>query len=303
MFSLFRSARKGIANLNGKVVVITGAASGIGRALAFELAAKGCNLALVDIDEKGLATLLLELQKTQSEGFVTTHLADVANRERMSTLAPEVAAEHSSIHVLINNAGIAYEGPFPQTPLEDWDRVIDVNLWSVIYGCHFFMPYLAKVDRGHIVNLSSLFGIVGMAGQSAYCATKFAVRGLSEALWEELRDTSVGVTVVHPGAIATDIMKRSKGDDPELLERIDDWYARNALPPEKAAAQIVRAIEKGKHRLLITHDATLGDLVKRWMPVFGNKIFNDAVIRELGVGDVRQKRADQWQMTMVDDDS
>ena len=125
----------------------------------------------------------------------------------MQELAGEVVAAHGAVHVLINNAGIGHEAAFPQTSLDDWERIVDVNLWGVIYGCHFFMPHLAKVDRAHIVNVSSLFGIVAMPGQSAYCATKFAVRGLSESLWEELRATSVGLTVVHPAAVATDIMK------------------------------------------------------------------------------------------------
>ena len=148
-----------------------------------------------------------------------------------------------------------------------------MNLWGVIYGCHFFMPHLAKVDRGHIVNLSSLLGIVAMPGQSAYCATKFAVRGLSESLAEELRATSVGLTVVHPAAVATGIMKRAKGDDPELLQRISRWYERHAISPERAAARIIRAIEKGTPRLLITPEAAFGDVLKRLMPVTGNKLF------------------------------
>ncbi|MEZ4461964.1 MAG: SDR family NAD(P)-dependent oxidoreductase [bacterium] len=298
LFSLL-PGRKGIPKLAGKVVVITGAASGIGRELALQLAAKGCTLALVDIDEDRLNALGAHLR--ESNFVATTHQANVADRDRMAALAAEVAAAHGGIDVLINNAGIAYEGPFPQTSLEDWDRMIGVNLWSVIYGCHFFMPYLAKAERGHIVNLSSLFGIVGMAGQTAYCTTKFAIRGLSESLWEELRATSVGLTVVHPGGIATDIMKRAKGDDPELLGRLSDWYERNAMPPHKAAAKIVRAIETGKPRLLITPEATLGDMLRRVMPVLGNKLFGDAVIRILGVEDTRQKRSDQWQATMVDE--
>ncbi len=298
----FLPASKGLPRLAGKVVVVTGAASGIGRELALQLASKGCRLALVDIDEQGLAVLVTHLSETHADCTVTTHIANVADRERMRTLAPEVAAAHGIIHVLINNAGIAHEGPFPQTSLEDWDRMIGVNLWSVIYGCHFFMPYLAKADRAHIVNLSSLFGIVGMAGQTAYCTTKFAVRGLSESLWEELRATSIGLTVVHPGGIATNIMKRAQGDDPELLGRVSDWYEKNAMPPHKAAAKIVRAIETGQSRLLITPEATFGDLLRRVMPVAGNKVFGDAVIRILGVQDMRQKRSDQWQTTMVEGD-
>jgi len=207
------------------------------------------------------------------------------------------------VHLLINNAGIAYEGAFPQTTLEAWERMVAVNLWGVIYGCHFFMPHLAKVERGHIVNMSSLLGIIGMAGQSAYSATKFAVRGLSESLWEELRATSIGLTVVHAGGVATNIMKTAQGDDPELLERLSSWYERNAMRPEKAAAKIIKAVQKGKPRLLITPEATLGDLLKRLLPVFGNKMMSDAVIRGLGEQGMREKRIKRWQETMVDGDS
>jgi short-subunit dehydrogenase len=221
----------------------------------------------------------------------------------MRELAPEVAAAHGAVHLLINNAGIGYEAPFSQTSLEAWERVVAVNLWSVIYGCHFFMPYLARVERAHIVNLSSLFGVIGMAGQSAYCTTKFAVRGLSESLWEELRATSIGLTVVHPGSVATNIMDSAEGDDLELLERVSCWFERNAIPPQKAAGQIITAVRRGHARLLITKEAIFADFVKRLLPVTGNKIMGDAVIREIGLEDIREKRRIQWQKTMLEDDS
>jgi short-subunit dehydrogenase len=164
------------------------------------------------------------------------------------------------------------------------------------------MPHLAKVDRGHIVNISSLFGLFGMAGQTAYSTTKFAVRGLSESLWEELRPTSIGLTVVHPGGVATNIMKNAQGDDPELLKRVSSWYERKAMSPQKAAAKIIKAIEKGKPRLLITPEATFGDLLKRLMPVTGNKLLSDAVIRFIGEEAMPKKRLEQWQETMVHGD-
>ena len=293
------TARKGIRDLKGKVAVVTGAANGIGRAVAAGLWEKGCHLALVDLDHDGLTSLASLLTQSRRDQTATTHIADVGDRVRMSELAGEVVAAHRSVHVLINNAGIGYEAAFPQTSLDDWDRLVDVNLWSVIYGCHFFMPHLAKVDRAHIVNLSSLFGIVAMPGQTAYCATKFAVRGLSESLWEELRATSIGLTVVHPGAVATSIMKRAKGDDAELLQRVSRWYERKAIPPERAAALIIRAIENGTPRLVITPEAAFGDFLKRLMPVTGNRLFSDLVIRALGVEDMRAKRITQWRETMM----
>jgi len=287
----------GIPKLEGRTAIITGAASGIGRQLAIQLAGHGAHLALVDIDEAGLAALRDQLG---SAGRVSLHTADVSNREAMAALAPEVAAAHDQLHILINNAGIGYEAAFPQTDLDAFDRVLGINLWGVIHGCHFFMPYLAKADAAHIVNMSSLFGFVGMPGQTAYCASKYAVRGLSEALWEELRTTTVGLTVVHPGGVATNIMKTSGGDDPELMAYLASWYEDNAYPPDRAAGHIITAIRRGKRRLLITPEATFADLARRLMPVWGNKIVADLFIRVLKLEHMRKIRSDQWQRTMVD---
>jgi short-subunit dehydrogenase len=292
--------KKGIPALGDKVAVVTGAASGIGRALAVALRGKGCRLALVDSDRDGLAQVERELVASGGTRKLTTHVADVGDRARMRELAREVAEAHGAVHVLIDNAGIGFEAAFQRTSLEDWDRIVAVNLWGVIHGCHFFLPYLAKVECAHIVNVSSLFGIVAMPGQSAYTATKFAVRGLSESLWEELRATSIGLTVVHPGAVATNIMKRAKGDDPDLMRRIVAWYERHAITPESVAARIVRAVEKGTPRLLVAPESGFGDLLRRLMPVMGNKLFTDAAIRLLGVEDMRAKRAKQWRETMVE---
>jgi short-subunit dehydrogenase len=295
-------SRKGIPGLTGKVAVVTGAANGIGRALAQGLFTKGCRLALVDLDRDGLTRLQQELGAAGGSQTVTTHVVDVGDRERMRELAREVAGAHGAVHLLINNAGVGYEAAFPQTGLEEWDRIVSVNLWGVIHACHFFLPHLAKVDRAHIVNMSSLFGIVAMPGQTAYSTTKFAVRGFSESLAEELRATTVGLTVVHPGAVATGIMKRTRGDDPELLQRLVTWYERNAMAPDLVAAKIIRAIETGSPRVVVTPEAFFGDFLKRLLPVSGNKIFVDFVIRVLGVEHMRAKRIQQWRETMVEGD-
>ena len=186
------------------------------------------------------------------------------------------------------------------TPLDDWDFVIGANLWGVIHGCHFFMRHLAKAERAHIVNVSSLLGIAAIGGQSAYAATKFAVRGLSEALWEELRPTTVGLTVVHPGAVATGILRRARGEDPELLQRLDRWYERHAIRADRVSARIVLAIEKGTPRLLIGAETRFADAVKRLMPVWGNRLVTDIAIRTFDVEDVRAKRFARWRATMVD---
>jgi len=293
---------KGLSELDGKVAVITGAASGIGRALAMGLWNKGCHLALIDLNDERLSQLRSELTETGKDRRVSVHTTDVADKTRMKETSTDIVDAHQAVHLLINNAGIGYEAPFPQVSLDAWEHVIAVNLWGTIYGCHFFMPYMAKTEQAHIVNISSLFGIVGMAGQTAYCATKYAVRGFSESLWEELRDTTISVTVVHPGSVATDIMKTSEGDDPELMQRIAKWYDDNAIPPEKAAKQIITAVQKGSPRLLITAEVKLTDWVKRLMPVRGNKIIGDLVIRTLDLEDMREKRRQQWQRTMIDGD-
>jgi NAD(P)-dependent dehydrogenase (short-subunit alcohol dehydrogenase family) len=295
-----RTPRKGIRDLNGKVAVVTGAASGIGRALAMGLANKGCRLALVDVDAESLARLHEQLSESARGGSVTTHVADVSDRARMRGLADEVVAAHRAVHVLVNNAGVAYEAAFPQMRLEDWDHIVGVNLWGVIHGCHFFMRHLAKAEHAHIVNVSSLLGLVALPGQSAYSATKFAVRGLSEALREELRPTSVGLTVVHPGAVATAILRHGRGDDPDLLRRLDRWYARHALAPERASELIIGAIEQGTPRLLIGRETAFADFVIRLLPTVGSRLIADIAIRTFGVGDMRAKRLAQWRATMVD---
>ena len=290
---------KGIRQLDKRVAIVTGAASGIGRALATGLSSKGCHLALIDVDEPGLAAVRKVLSESRPDRRVTTHVADVADPHRMEDVAREVSVAHGALHILINNAGITYESPFPQTSLADWDRIIGVNLRGVIHGCHFFLPHLAKVDRAHIVNLSSLFGFVAMSGQTAYCTTKFAVSGFSEALREELSPTSIGLTVVYPGAVATNMMRRAKGHDPDLLERVSRWYEKHAMPPDRAAARIVRAIERGSPRLVITVEATCADWLKRVMPVTANTLMTRAVVRFMGGEDMRAKRLALWQESMV----
>lgn len=298
-FAFWRSAPKVIPRLPGRVAVVTGAAHGIGRALAIGLRERGCHLALVDVDAEGLTHVASSLAASRHDQRVTLHVADVSDRVRMRELAQEVASAHGVVDVLINSAGIAHEAAFPQTSLEEWDRIIAVNLLGVIHGCHFFLPYLARADRGHIVNLSSLLGVVAMPGQCAYTATKFGVRGFSEALQEELRMTSVGLTLVHPGAVATGIMLRARGDDPDLLRRIDGWYERNALRPDRVAERIIRAIERGTPRLLIGADAVFGDVLKRLLPVAGNALFVNVAIRMLGVEYMRARRLAQWRRTML----
>ena len=258
--------------LQDRVAVVTGAASGIGRATAVLLAQRGCDLALVDIDEAGMKQTAESIEAVGRR--VTQHVADVADIERMRELPDEIVSLHQHVHILMNNAGVAVGDTFEDHRLEDFERIVGINFWGVVYGCKFFLPYLKQQEEAHIVNLSSLFGLMGIPGQSSYCATKFAVRGLSEALLVELADTSVGVTSVHPGGIQTNIARSARstmGD--EMRQSAQQLFDRIGMPPERAAAKIVRAIERGKHRCIISRETYLADWLKRISPAGTQRLF------------------------------
>ncbi|MGE3672806.1 MAG: SDR family NAD(P)-dependent oxidoreductase, partial [Polyangiaceae bacterium] len=168
----------------GRVAVVTGAASGIGRATALELAAAGCHLALADLNEAGL-----ESARKQAEALgvrVTTHRVNVADLKAMERFVDEVVAAHGGVNILINNAGVAATSAFEEQSLSDYEWLVGINFWGVVYGCKLFLPHLKRADEAHIVNISSMFGLTGIPTQTAYCATKFAVRGFTESLWVEL---------------------------------------------------------------------------------------------------------------------
>src|SRR3546814_248744 len=188
--------------LNDKVVVITGAGSGIGRALALNAAGKGALLALSDVDEAGLAETV-DLVKNASAREVRADRVDVADRAAMTAYAASVADQFGRVNVVVNNAGVALAGNFEEMDYADMEWIVGINFWGVIHGTKEFLPHLIASGDGHVVNLSSLFGLLSIPGQSAYNATKYAVRGFSEAIREELLIAGhpVGVTVVHPGGI------------------------------------------------------------------------------------------------------
>ena len=186
------------------VAVLTGAGSGIGRALAIELAARCGGLALADVDREGLAETCAQLGATSS-CRVSEHLVDVADRAAMTQFRDEVLATHGAVHLLVNNAGVALIGTVEEVSLEDLDWLLGINLHGVLHGVKLFLPTLLQQDRSHIVNISSVFGIIAPPGQAAYAASKFAVRGFTEALRHELSGSRVGVSVVHPGGIRTEI--------------------------------------------------------------------------------------------------
>src|SRR6202158_485690 len=250
------------------VAVVTGAGSGIGRALARQLAVAGSALALADIDEAGLQQTAASLSERGVQ--LTTHVMDVSDESAMQAFAQDVAARHGRVTLLINNAGVALHGTFEEISLDDLRWLMGINFWGVVYGVKYFLPLLKKEPRAHIVNISSLFGIVAPAGQSAYSASKFAVRGFTEALRHELEGTSVFVSCVHPGGIRTPIARRARlgantaaGAGDEAVARFDRLGQRMA---GAGSARILRGVERREPRILIGRDARQIDLLQRLRP-------------------------------------
>lgn len=263
--------------LSEGVAVVTGAGSGIGRALAQRLAAAGSALALADIDETGLQQTAQSLAKTsapsassKSVPFVTTHVVDVAKEESVKSLAADVNSRHGRVTLLINNAGVALHGDFEEISLDDLRWLMDINFWGAVYGVKYFLPMLRREPRAHIVNLSSVFGLIAPAGQAAYSASKFAVRGFTEALRHELAPTNVCVSCVHPGGIRTPIALHARLGASTPAARREQGLARfeklARTPPETAAAVILRGVERREPRILIGMDARQIDILQRLRP-------------------------------------
>src|SRR6266849_3974657 len=194
--------------LSDGVAVVTGAGSGIGRALAQQLAAAGSALALADVDEAGLLQTAQSLEKKSA--LVSTHVVDVADEAAVRSFAEDANKRHGRVTLLINNAGVALHGDFEEVSLDDFRLLMNINFWGTVYGVKFFLPVLKREKRAQIVNISSVFGMIAPAGQCAYAASKFAVRGFTEALRHELEGSNVGVSCVHPGGIRTQIARRAR---------------------------------------------------------------------------------------------
>ncbi|MCW2740739.1 MAG: Short-chain dehydrogenase/reductase [Blastococcus sp.] len=254
----------------GGTAVVTGAASGIGEALATQLADRGSSLVLVDRDEDRLDDVAGRLRAAHPALTVDTHIADLSDDEQTAALAQTLATEHPETTLLVNNAGVALGGRFDQVTLEEFDWVMAVNFRSVVRLTHALLPALKAHPGAHLVNVSSVFGIFAPAGQAAYAASKFAVRGFSEAVRHELAENGVGVTVVHPGGIKTRIAESARtgsGVSAEEYEQGRKQFAKLlSMPPETAAAQIMAAIEKRRPRLLIGWSAKVPDVLVRLMP-------------------------------------
>ena len=245
-------------SLDDKVVVITGAGSGIGRALAVACARRGSLLALSDVDDAGLAQTVALAEDAGARAVRSDHV-DVADRAALAAYASAVAEHFGRVNVVVNNAGVALAGEFLDLEYDDIDWIMGINLGGVLNGTKEFLPHLIASGEGHVVNLSSLFGLVPMPGQSIYNATKFAVRGMSEALRIEMLQAGhpVGVTVVHPGGIKTAIARNARvsaKEDKEATARLfDKKLAR--MTPERAAEIILRGVERDRARVLVGLDA------------------------------------------------
>jgi short-subunit dehydrogenase len=270
-------SRHPMTAIRGAAAAVTGAASGIGRALALELAARGCNLALADRDETGLQAVAAEIAKAHSQKAhsqkVTTHRVDVGEPGQIEAFAQAAVSAHPGLNIVVNNAGVALLGQFDEIDQAQMDWLMNINFWGVVHATRAFLPHLARRREAHIVNLSSLFGLIAPPGQTAYAAAKFAVRGFSESLRHELQmaKSPVRLSVVHPGGVATNIARNSRTgvgmtDNARRAQSIERFDAIARTTPAAAARRIIQGIENNAPRILIGNDARLMDLLQRFRP-------------------------------------
>jgi NAD(P)-dependent dehydrogenase (short-subunit alcohol dehydrogenase family) len=258
-----------LLSLKDRTAVVTGAAGGIGRGISFALARRGCHLALADIDEANLQRTAAELGTFGVR--VSSHRLDVADAAAVGALPEAVIAEHPSVDILVNNAGVAVAGTFEQVTPADFEWLFDINFWGVVRMTRAFLPLLHRGEEARLVNISSVFGLIAPPGQAAYAASKFAVRGFTQALRHELAKTRVGVTLVHPGGVATSIARSARLPRgitlAELRDKRKAFEAFLRMPPEVAGEAIVRGVEKRRARILVGSDCKYAGLIERLMPV------------------------------------
>ncbi|KZY39268.1 short-chain dehydrogenase [Oleiphilus sp. HI0081] len=271
-------------NLNGKVAAVTGAGSGIGQALAVNLAQEGCALAISDVNEKGL-------KETQNllKGFnvkVTSHALDVADKEAVYAWADKVVEDHGKVNLIFNNAGVALSGTVDSLSIEDYEWIMNINFWGVVYGTKAFLPHLEASGEGHVVNISSIFGLTSQPLMSGYNASKFAVRGFTESLRQDLEITGskVSTTCIHPGGIKTNIAQSARVDKSSMkvtgatkestLKEFEKMFVHT---PDSAAKTILKGVKRNDRRVLIGADAKAFDGVVRLFPTGYQWLFTKAI--------------------------
>lgn len=255
-------------DLTGRTVLVTGAGSGIGRSLALLCAQRGARLVICDLDQERLQAS--ERAVAASGREVLARRVDVSDRAAMGAFAGEVHETAGAVDLLINNAGVGMMGGVLDTPLEDWDWIVSINLFGVVHGLHFFLPPMVERRSGHVVNLASMAGYVASPAMAAYTATKYAVLGLSESLSEELRPAGIGVTAACPGIIATSIIADTRilgVDDADATRaKIDGFYRRRGYGPDRVARSILRSVARGRTVAPVSPEAWAGYAIKRLSP-------------------------------------
>jgi len=262
-----------MTTIQGKVAVVTGAGSGIGRALALELAKRGAHIALSDVNAAGLSETALLLGSATK---VTTHVVDVRDWDAVQAHARDVKAQHGGADIIINNAGVAARGTVESMSYDDFKLVIDVNLWGVVHGTKAFFPLLRERSEGHIVNIASNNSMVPFAMNGPYNASKYAVYGLNETLMQELRGDTIRITSVHPGGIRTNIANNTKNANEAETARFNRIAMTSA---GKAAATILDGVERNRERVFVGTDAKIMAAAKRLMPDWTVKLIGRASIR------------------------
>lgn len=257
-------------SFNSKVAVITGAGSGMGRALAVQLAKLDCAVAISDVMDENLRETESMLKDYPVK--VSRHQVDVSDRDAMEQFASEANAIHGKINLVFNNAGVSVTDTAEHMSYEDFEWLMNINFWGVVHGTKAFLPFLQQASEAHIINTSSIFGILSFPTQSAYNASKFAVRGYTEALRQELADTHIGVSCVHPGGVKTNIVKTSRytpsdNESPTKEDFEETFEQLAALTSDEAALIILRGVRKNKPRILVGNDAKLISFISRLVPV------------------------------------
>ncbi len=280
-------------DLNGKVAVVTGTGSGIGRATAIELAKEGCSLAISDVNEKELEITRQAIEKLGVQ--VHAQVLDVADKKAFHDYANVVADHFGKVNIVINNAGVAISATLENTTYEDFEWLMDINFWGMVYGSKAFLPHLKAAGEGHICNVSSVFGFMAPAGTGAYNASKFAIRGFNETLRSELDIENCGVSLssIHPGGIKTNIARDARMDQATMEDLGMDKAQAHAqftqiamTTPEKAAMTIVKGIKKNKMRILIGFDAHIIDYATRFTPI----LYRRLVTKLMQIGQARQRK-------------